>query len=38
VIATHERDIASVVDRRIEVADGVLMASTRTMSTRVVRR
>jgi len=27
VIATHERDIAGLVDRRIEVADGVLMTS-----------
>lgn len=26
VIATHERDIASVVDRRVEVADGSLLA------------
>lgn len=28
VIATHERDIAGVVDRRIEVADGVLLSRT----------
>jgi putative ABC transport system ATP-binding protein len=31
VIATHERDIARVVDRRIEVVDGVLMASATAM-------
>jgi putative ABC transport system ATP-binding protein len=37
VIATHERDIACVVDRRVEVADGVLMASTKVVSARVVR-
>jgi putative ABC transport system ATP-binding protein len=28
VIATHERDIACVVDRRIEVTDGVLISPT----------
>jgi len=38
VIATHERDIAGVVDRRIEVADGVLMASAKAMLAREVRR
>ena len=37
VIATHERDIACVVDRRIEVADGVLMTSRTAMSAREVR-
>ena len=37
VIATHERDIACVVDRRIEVADGVLMTSLTAMSAREVR-
>jgi putative ABC transport system ATP-binding protein len=38
VIATHERDIACVVDRKIEVADGVLMASLTAMSAREVRQ
>ena len=38
VIATHERDIACVVDRRIEVADGVLMTSVTAMSAREVRQ
>ena len=38
VIATHERDIACVVDRRIEVVDGVLMASTTAVSAKEVRR
>lgn len=37
VIATHERDIACVVDRRIEVADGILAAPTQFMSAREVR-
>jgi putative ABC transport system ATP-binding protein len=37
VIATHERDIACVVDRRIEVADGALMASIKILSAREVR-
>jgi putative ABC transport system ATP-binding protein len=38
VIATHERDIACVVDRRIEVADGVLMPSTTALFAREVRQ
>src|ERR1700730_11034689 len=38
VIATHERDIACVVDRRIEVADGVLMTSVTAASAREVRQ
>ena len=38
VIATNERDIACVVDRRIEVADGVLMTSVTAMSAREVRQ
>jgi putative ABC transport system ATP-binding protein len=38
VIATHERDIACVVDRRIEVADGILMASKTAMSAWEVRQ
>jgi putative ABC transport system ATP-binding protein len=38
VIATHERDIACVVDRRIEVADGILVASKTAMSAREVRQ
>jgi putative ABC transport system ATP-binding protein len=38
VIATHERDIACVVDRRIEVADGVLLASTTAKFAGEVRR
>jgi putative ABC transport system ATP-binding protein len=38
VIATHERDIACVVDRRIDVADGILMASKTAMSAWEVRR
>ncbi len=36
VIATHERDIAGIVDRRIEVADGVLMPSESEMSAREI--
>ena len=32
VIATHERDIAKIVDRRIEIADGKLAASTEVQS------
>jgi putative ABC transport system ATP-binding protein len=38
VIATHERDIACVVDRRIEVADGVLTTATVAMFAREVRQ
>lgn len=41
VIATHERDIASAVDRRIEVADGALVtevASAVAVSAREARR
>jgi putative ABC transport system ATP-binding protein len=38
VIATHERDIACVVDRRIEVADGVLMSSTAPLLAREIRQ
>jgi putative ABC transport system ATP-binding protein len=38
VIATHERDITCVVDRRIEMADGVLMASTSAMFAKEFRR
>jgi putative ABC transport system ATP-binding protein len=38
VIATHERDIACVVDRRIDVADGILMASKTAMSAWEVRQ
>jgi putative ABC transport system ATP-binding protein len=38
VIATHERDIACIVDRRIEVTDGVLMSSTAPLFAREVRQ
>jgi putative ABC transport system ATP-binding protein len=36
-IATHERDITCVVDRRIEVADGILRASSTPMAAGYVR-
>ena len=38
VIVTHERDIAYVVDRRIEVADGALLISPTAMLAREVRQ
>ena len=38
VIATHERDIACVVDRRIEVVDGVVTAATKAVSARELRQ
>jgi len=37
VIATHERDIAGVVDRRIEVADGTVAASGSPLLREAVR-
>jgi putative ABC transport system ATP-binding protein len=38
VIATHERDIACVVDRRIEVTDGMMMTSATPVSVLEARQ